>query len=129
MSKKQDSRPWIYLSGPYTQGDPAINVRSMCKVFDRLMNDGIVYPYAPLWSHFQHIMFPRQYSDWLNYDLEIIKRMDACLFMPSTDIKLDYFQTESTGADLEIIEFEKQGKKVFYSLNDLYDWTKDYDIK
>jgi len=49
----------IYIASPYTSGDVAMNTHFQCKVFDELLSDGRVIPIAPLWSHFQHTVFPR----------------------------------------------------------------------
>ena len=62
------SKPTVYIASPYTKGDPAINAHFQCKIFDQLLGDGKVLPVAPLWSYFQHILFPRPYNDWIEYD-------------------------------------------------------------
>lgn len=118
-------KPWVYISSPYSKGDPCINARHQCYIFDRLMEQRIVLPYAPLWSHFQHTMYPRQYSDWVEYDLMIIPRFDACLRVDAVYSKLGYEQHSSTGADREVEEFLSLGKPVFYSVGSLYEWALD----
>jgi hypothetical protein len=118
------TRPVVYISSPYTKGDPAINTHFQCKIFDQMMNDGIVWPVAPLWAHFQHTIFPRPYQDWFAYDMALIPRYDACLRLNAEDPQLNYIQTQSAGADKEVAEFRRLGKPVFYSLDDLYKWAK-----
>lgn len=115
-------RPWVYIASPYTKGDVAINTRFQCEVFDRLMNEGRVWPFAPLLSHFQHTVFPRHYQDWVNYDLAILPRMDALLRLNAELPALSYFQSESSGADGEVARFQELGKPVFYSIEELYAW-------
>jgi len=117
------SRPTVYIASPYTKGDVAINTRFQCEIFDRLMTDGRVWPVVPLWSHFQHILFPRDYKDWINYDLAMLPLYDCCLRLNAVDTKLGYYQKESTGADGEVNAFMKMGKPVFYSIEELYDWV------
>jgi hypothetical protein len=51
-------KPIVYIASAYTKGDPAVNVHFQCKIFDELLGDGVVWPYAPLVSHFQHTVFP-----------------------------------------------------------------------
>lgn len=121
------SKPWVYIASPYTLGDQAINTRFQCEVFDKLLSDGIVLPYPPLWSHYQHILYPRPYQDWIDYDNELIKRFDAVLRLDASyefSNGTTYYQSESTGADNEVRQFEEMGKPVFYSIGALYEWAR-----
>jgi hypothetical protein len=118
------ARPVVYIASPYSKGDPAINTHFQCKIFDQLMNDGIVWPVAPLWSHFQHTLFPRPYADWVAYDAAMIPRYDACLRLNAEYPELKYTETQSSGADKEVAQFQRLGKPVFYSIEDLYKWAK-----
>jgi hypothetical protein len=118
----RDIKPWVYIASPYTKGDPAINTRFQCATFDTLLSWGTVVPYAPLWSHFQHTIFPRVYADWLRYDHDIITRMDACLRLPSTHPITGYREEQSNGADSEVAAFKAAGKPVFYSMEELRAW-------
>lgn len=114
-------KPFVYIASPYTQGDPAVNTRFQCYIFDKLLGDGLVTPIAPLWSHFQHVAFPRPYGDWLVYDLELIQRCDMCLRLDAYDDNIGYYQAVSAGADMEEAEFIRLQRPVFRSIADLYD--------
>jgi len=103
MTKKK-----IYIASPYTKGDVAVNVKAQIDCVDQLMNLGYA-PFAPLYSHFQHIAHPRPYSDWVNIDLEWVPVCDALLRLPG----------ESTGADGEVELARSLGIPVFYSIDDL----------
>jgi len=116
------ARPVVYIASAYTKGDPCINTHFQCRVFDKLMDDGKAWPVIPLLSHFQHTMFPRNYKDWIDYDLALIARYDACLRLTATHEKLGYSQKESSGADGEVTEFNRLGKPVFTRIEDLYQW-------
>jgi hypothetical protein len=118
------TKPVIYIASPYTKGDPAINTHFQCQVFDRLLTDGLVWPVAPLWSHFQHALFPRRYQDWVAYDFAMIQRYDACLRLNSEYPELGYSESTSSGADREVAEFQRLGKPVFYSIEELYNWAR-----
>lgn len=122
-------KPVVYIASPYSKGDPAINTHVQCAVFDQMLTDGIVVPYVPLWSHFQHTLFPRHYQDWIEYDLSILHKFDACYRMLAevNRGKLSYRVSESSGADGEVARFVADGKPVFYSLDELYDWAKSWD--
>jgi hypothetical protein len=120
-------KPLIYIASPYTQGDVALNTRFQMRVFDELMTEGVVIPFAPLvGSHFQHLAFPRQYSDWVNYDLDLIRRgiFDACIRLNVTDERMPgYSQEASNGADGEVSEFIRQRKIVFFDKVSMNAWA------
>ncbi len=116
-------KPWVYIASPYTKGDVSVNTRFQCETWDRLMNDAKVWPIAPLWSHFQHTIFPRPYQDWIAYDLALIPKLDACLRLDSKYDKLNYNETKSSGADGEVKLFTELNKPVFYTIEDLYKWV------
>lgn len=105
----------VYIASPYTFGDIAVNVKLQIDTVDILMNKGFA-PFAPLYSHFQHMAHPRPYQDWVKIDLEWIKVCDCLLRLGG----------ESKGADGEV-EFAKQlNIPVFYSIEEL---NKYYDEK
>jgi hypothetical protein len=116
-------KPLVYIASPYTKGDPAINTHFQAKVFDELMNDGVVIPFVPLVSHFLHLISPRPYQDWIEYDLALIPRCDACLRLDAVHVPLGYKETRSSGADGEVAECQRLGKPVFYNKQDLYAWV------
>lgn len=117
-------KPIIYIASPYTNGDPAINVRFQCRIFDQLLSDGRVWPIAPLWTHFQHTLFPRPYEDWLEYDKALLHLYDGCLRLNAEESALNYKEEDSSGADCEVEAFQLMGKPVFYSIESLYEWVE-----
>jgi hypothetical protein len=119
------TKPVVYIASPYTKGDPGINTHFQCRIFDQLMDDSKVWPVAPLWSHFQHINYPRQYQDWIDYDMAMIPRYDACLRLSAYYDKTDYSATESDGADAEVVLFKSLNKPVFYCVAELYAWVDE----
>lgn len=125
MNLTRPSRPVVFVASPYTKGDPAINVHFQCEVFDRLLTDGVVVPIVPLWTHFQHTVFPRPYRDWVAYDQEILKLCDCCLRLSAEHEVTGYTQSESSGADAEVKAFRALQKPVFFSVDSLYEWAKE----
>jgi hypothetical protein len=123
------TRPVIYIASPYTRGDVAINTHFQCSIFDQLLTDGKVWPVAPLWSHFQHTLFPRRYEDWIAYDLALIERYDGCLRVNPRFERLNYQETESFGADGEVAKFKSLNKPVFFSIEELYAWVTTLPVK
>ena len=116
-------KPFVYLAGPYTKGDPCINTYFQHQCFNKALDDGIVNLYIPLTSHFLHTGYPRPYKDWLNYDLEILPKFDALLRLDAVVPHMDYVEDRSSGADKEIAEMHRLGKPVFYSWAALYEWA------
>ena len=102
----------VYIASPYTLGDVAVNVKRQLDVSDELMTLGFA-PFAPLYSHFQHMAHPRPYTDWIKIDLEWVIVCDCVL-------RLD---GESKGADGEVEFAKKLGKPVFYSIKELLDYV------
>lgn len=98
----------VYIASPYTKGDVAQNVRKQMEIADKLMTIGYA-PFAPLYSHFQHMHSPRPYEDWIKVDLEWVKRCDCVLRL----------EGESNGADGEVKYALELGKPVFYSIQEL----------
>jgi len=118
-------KPFVFIASPYTKGDVAVNTHFQCKIFDQLLSEGLVIPIPPLWTHFQHLIFPRPYEDWLKYDQALLRLYDCCLRLDAIHTGLSYCQSESSGADAEVEAFKLQGKPVFYSVADLYVWVED----
>ena len=103
----------VYIASPYTIGDVAQNVKNVRLQVDtvnELMNNGFA-PFSPLYSHFQHMIHPRVYTDWLNIDFEWVKSCDCLL-------RLD---GESSGADKEVKVAQNANIPVFYSIKELYE--------
>jgi hypothetical protein len=92
----------VYVAGPYTQGDVAINVRNAYAAADQLANAGIA-PFVPHHTHFWHLLFPRPYEEWLKLDLAFLPSCDALLRLPGA----------SNGADGEVAAARALGIPVF----------------
>lgn len=118
------SKPIVYISSPYTNGDPEKNTRFQMHVWHCMMEDGVVLPVAPLWSHIQHQYQPEEYETWLMYDLGMIRAYDAC-YLPLARYERLVGKWVSKGCEREVAEFKKQSKPVFYSTEDLYDWANN----
>jgi len=98
----------VYIASPYTKGDIAVNVKRQIDMADKLMDKGFA-PFAPLYSHFQHMVHPRPYEDWIKIDLEWVLACDALLRLSG----------ESTGADDEVQYAHDNSIPVFFELTDL----------
>lgn len=108
----------VYIASPYTIGDIAVNVKRQLDMADELMDLGFA-PFAPLYSHFQHMAHPRPYQDWIDIDLEWVAVCDCVLRLSG----------ESKGADGEVKFAEELGIPVFYSVIELVKFYKEELLK
>src|SRR4051812_28903025 len=98
----------IYIAGPYTVGNPEINVKNAISCANSLADFGFA-PYVPHFTHFWHIMHPRPYKFWLKLDNQFLPCCDAVLRIPG----------KSNGADKEVALAKKLKMPVFYSIDEL----------
>jgi Domain of unknown function (DUF4406) len=98
----------VYIASPYTKGDVAINVKVQLDATDALMSLGYA-PFAPLYSHFQHMAHPRPYEDWIAIDKEWVQACDVVLRLPG----------DSSGADGEVAFARELNLPVVYSIDEL----------
>lgn len=98
----------VYIASPYTKGDIAVNVKTQIDCADILISLGFA-PFVPLLAHFQHLIHPRPYNDWVLLDLEWVSSCDALLRLPG----------ESKGADREVLVAKSLNIPVYYSIEEL----------
>ena len=98
----------VYIAGPYTKGDVALNVRNAFEVANRLADLGFA-PFVPHSTHFWHMLFPRPYEFWLNLDNQFLPCCEAVLRLPG----------DSSGADKEIALAMKLNIPVFTEVDKL----------
>jgi Domain of unknown function (DUF4406) len=98
----------IYVAGPYTNGDVAINVRKAYEAANRLADLGFA-PFVPHGTHFWHMLFPRPYEFWLDLDSQFLPCCQAVLRLPGP----------SSGADKEVDFARGLGIPVFTEIDKL----------
>jgi nucleoside 2-deoxyribosyltransferase len=98
----------VYIASPYTIGDAAVNVKRQIDAANALMNIGLT-PFLPLLSHFQHLVHPRPYEDWLKNDIAWLLACDCVLRLDGA----------SKGADYEVEVAKANSIPVYYSIDDL----------
>lgn len=81
----------IYIAGPYSTGDTILNIRDALEEADILMDYGFV-PFVPHLTGFWHMLYPREYEKWMQYDEQWLRSCDAVLRLSG----------ESAGADREV---------------------------
>lgn len=102
----------IYIASPYTLGDTALNVRAQIEAAEEIINLGHV-PYVPLLTHFWHMISPHDHHYWMNLDRPWLLQCDAVLRLPG----------ESKGAEEEVRVAQIHKMMVFYSLQEIEDFT------
>ena len=98
----------IYIAGPYSVGDVALNVRTAIDTADELAQLGYI-PIVPHLSHFWHMIHFHTHKFWLDYAKAIIHRCDAVLRLPGF----------SKGADAEEEYCVRHSIPLFYSIDEL----------
>lgn len=105
---------YIYVSGPYSNGDQALNVRRAIEAADALLNAGF-FPYCPHLSHFHHILCPHDYETWMRLDLAWLERCDAVVRLSG----------HSPGADREVARAHELGIPVYFGVEDFLRSVRD----
>ena len=100
----------VFISSPYTLGDQGENVRKQMDMFNQLFKIGYM-PFAPLLYHFQHMVHPLGYEEWMEIDFAMLDVCDIVLRLPG----------ESSGADREVLYAKEVGIPVVHSFLDLLD--------
>jgi hypothetical protein len=84
-------RERIYIAGPYSTGDVAVNVHNAMAAFHELADRGFA-PFCPHLSHFLHMQRERPYEFWIELDNQFLPFCQGVLRLPG----------ESRGADGEV---------------------------
>ena len=97
----------VYIAGPYTKGDVAVNVRNAILAADAVLGAGHV-PFLPHLTHFWHLVCPGPYEQWTKLDLEWLPFCEAFIRLPG----------ESSGSDAEVGVASALGMPVYYSVEE-----------
>jgi len=102
------TRPIVYIAAPYTLGDTFLNIRQVIDVANTLWDKGYL-PFIPHLTAFWHLVYPKDYEEWLEYGQEWVRHCNILLRLPG----------ESPGADKEVKLAKTLGIPVYYDINDL----------
>lgn len=100
--------PSVYIAGPYSAGDVALNVRNAIEAAEQVITLNCI-PYVPHLTHFWHFAQPHTYEWWLWYDRQWLAKCDYLLRLPGA----------SNGADKEVEEAKRLGILVAYGIDQL----------
>jgi hypothetical protein len=107
----------VYVAGPYSKGDTAMNVREAIITGNNLRALGFT-PFIPHFTFFWHLLVPHEIDYWYAYDMEWLEQCDAVFRLPG----------ESTGADAEVARAVELGLPVIYDFGDLRELTLAHDL-
>jgi len=108
----------VYVSGPYTKGDTAINTKTAIDVCDKLLELGFA-PFCPHLTHFWHIIHPHPWQTWMDYDMEFVKVCQCMLRIPG-----ESKGGESKGGDMEVARARALLVPVYFSIEELLEKEK-----
>lgn len=111
-------KPWVYIAGPYTQGDPVQNTRAAIRVADSIVDYGVV-PIVPHLTMTWDLTHPRPPLFWYEYTLDLLKRCDAIFRLPGP----------STGADYEVKYSQENGIVYLEQKLDLLRWCHEHGVR
>jgi hypothetical protein len=95
----------IYIAGPYTKGDVAMNVRAAITAGNYVAHFGHT-PFIPHLTHFWHMMWPHEdVNFWYEQDIVWLRQCEALLRLKG----------ESKGADKEVEIAKEMGIPIYYS--------------
>lgn len=115
MSIRSDAR-FVYVSGPYSNGDVEMNVLEALRIGNLIMLAGHA-SFVPHLTHHFHAKFPHDYATWLAVDLVVLRRCDAVYRIPGY----------SAGADTEVMEAIKIGIPVICTEGELVTYLESLD--
>lgn len=71
----------VYLAAAYTKPDPVENTHDVIKIADALLDAGFT-PLIPHLTLAWHLVSPKPYEIWLEYDRQLLARCDLLLRVP-----------------------------------------------
>lgn len=95
----------IYVAGPYTKGDVAVNVTTAVRAADSVLRAGHI-PFVPHLTHFWHLLEPHDYETWLAYDFEWLRQCDAMIRLPGESVGADREETEARRLGMPVLTLE-----------------------
>lgn len=101
-------RTRVYVAGPITIGDQALNVHHAIRASSHLLDFGYA-PYCPHLTHYWQTVVPQTYETWIALDFEWLPLCDCLLRLHG----------ESQGADREVAFAKGRGISVYYSMKEL----------
>lgn len=74
-------RKRVYIAGPYSHGDVAVNVANAMRAGTLVLNMGHS-PFVPHLNHYMHMFEPQSYRTWIELDLHWVETCDVLWRLP-----------------------------------------------
>lgn len=105
---------YVYVAGPYTQGNIEDNVQKAIDAGEKIALLGAI-PCIPHLDHWWHLRYQHDYEFWLRQGMYWLQMCDALFCLPG----------ESEGAEGEVqYAVEYLEIPVFYNMEDLKQWVE-----
>ena len=116
---------WLYVSGPYTQGDPVVNVRNAVRVAEIIREAGHV-PIVPHLSMLWHMISPHEWDYWLDLDLALLERCDGMVRISGDSKGADREQKVAQNLGMVVITIKGDQSGLDYLRHSLTitNWTR-----
>ena len=99
---------WVYVAGPFTEGNVNHNIRTAIEAGDILWHAGF-FPYIPHLNYTSDLVSPKTYDTWMEIDEVEFLKCDYLLSLPG----------KSPVSDQEIRVAGENNIPVFNSLEEL----------
>lgn len=118
----------VGITGPYTEGDVAINVQRAMQAGSQLLTAGH-FPYVPHLSHFLHMQTPQPREVWMLLSEIWLRECDAIVRIPGVSIGADREVKVAKGLGIPI--YGSVGEFLGLSMEPLVekDWYDDNPYK
>jgi hypothetical protein len=106
----------VYIAGPYSS-DHAAGVRNAIAAGNQVRDMGHT-PFIPHLTHFWDLLFPREYEDWIDYDMEWLAECDVLIRLEGS----------SCGADREVTRAFQHRIPVVQGVTLFAKWLEEREV-
>ena len=96
----------VFISGPYSLGDPVVNSRKAIIMAEKLSKHGFS-SYIPHLNLFRHFLFPHDIDFWYQDDIIWLKKCDYIIRLPGKSRGADEEERWAKEWKIESIKIEE----------------------
>ena len=96
----------VYVAGPYTQGDPILNIRKAIQVGEEILNLGHT-PFVPHTNYAWNMLYPHDSQVWYDWDIEWLKVCDVLVRIPGDSVGADKEEEIARDLGIPVIYYEE----------------------
>jgi hypothetical protein len=83
-----DTRPLVYVAGPYTEGERTLNIQRAVYLMESIIEVGGV-PFVPHLTQLADLVSPHSYEYWMHYCMLMVARCDMLVRIPGPSVGSD----------------------------------------